>query len=53
LKFKDISAACGIANLKYDGEHNLFTLSSDFTFVPRKGDTATEANGTWGVYPLQ
>ena len=52
LKFKDISAACGIANLKYDGEHNLFTLSSDFTFVPRKGDTATEANGTWGVYPF-
>ena len=52
LQFKGISTTCGIANLKYDGEHNIFTLSSDFTFAPRKDGIATEANGTWGVYPF-
>ncbi len=52
FSFKGYTAACNIANLKYDGEHNLFTLSSDFAFDPRRGGTATEANGTWGVYPF-
>ena len=52
FSFKGYTAACNIANLKYDGEHNLFTLSSDFAFDIRSGGTATEANGTWGVYPF-
>ena len=52
FSFKGYTAACNIANLKYDGEHNLFTLSSDFAFDIRRGGTATEANGTWGVYPF-
>ncbi|MBQ8722561.1 MAG: chitobiase/beta-hexosaminidase C-terminal domain-containing protein [Paludibacteraceae bacterium] len=52
FSMKGYTTACNIADLKYDGEHNLFTLSSDFTFDIRRGGTATEANGTWGVYPF-
>lgn len=52
FSMKGYTVACNIADLKYDGEHNLFTLSSDFTFDIRRGGTATEANGTWGVYPF-